>query len=190
MKKRVFVAIDISDKARDKVSAYIKALRERFRSVRAGWEKPEKLHLTMKFLGAVDDLQLAKLTQALERTAREISPFKLQIAEPGVFPSSGKARILWLGIKDEPGNLGKLSRILETECESKGFAKEKRNFKAHLTLARLKEKSTELVETHLKESFEPVEFCVSEIVIYQSELRPTGSVYSVISKHEFVIRSS
>lgn len=184
MKKRVFVAVDISEEARLKVSAYIKSLREKFPNTRVGWDKPEKLHLTLKFLGEIDDEQLAKLIEAIEKTAKEFAPFKSQIAETGVFPSPRQARVLWIDVKDEEEKLRQLNEVLENECAKLGFTREKRNFKAHLTIARLKERSGELVETHLKQNFEPIEFEVSELVIYQSELRPTGSVYSVISKFQ------
>ena len=176
------MAVDISEEARRKVSAYINFLREKFPDVRAVWDKPKKLHLTLKFLGGIDDERLAELIEASEKTARKYSPFKLQIYGTGVFPSPRQARVLWLGVKGEKEKLQVLNGILEKECINFGFEREKRAFKAHLTIARLKESSNELVETHLKENFEPVEFEVSELVIYQSELRPTGSIYSVISK--------
>lgn len=185
MKKRVFAAIEISDEAKQKAAAYAKNLRERFPSVRAGWDKPKKLHLTMKFLGEIDDKQLKELIGSVEKTARQMSPFKIILTETGVFPSPKQAKVLWLGVRDAQESLRRLNEILENECEKTGFAKEKRNFKPHLTLARFREKSTELVDFHLNQKFEPVEFEVSEIVIFQSELQPTGSIYSVISKHEF-----
>ena len=185
--KRIFVAIDISEEARRKVSNYIETLRDEFSNVRVGWEKAEKLHLTLKFLGDINDKQLKILTEAIEKTARQIFIFKLQIKETGVFPSPRKARILWLGLKDEHGNLQNLNEILESECEKFGFEKEKRNFKAHLTIARLREpqKSKELAQKHLQNEFAPIEFDVSEIVIYESKLQPQGSIYSIVSKHIF-----
>jgi 2'-5' RNA ligase len=167
--KRIFVAVDISEEARRKTAAYIENLRRQFPGLRVGWDKPEKLHLTLKFLGDTGDEQLAKLMQAAERAARQIANFKLRIAGSGVFPNSRKARVLWLGVADEKGSLRDLSK----------------DFKAHLTIARLREpeKSGKLVEKHLRENFEEVEFAVSEIVIYQSELSPQGSRYTVVSKH-------
>jgi 2'-5' RNA ligase len=185
MKKRIFVALDISEEAREKTSGYIKKLREQFPKVRAGWDKPEKLHLTMKFLGEIDDEQLAKLINAVEKTASGISPLKLQIAGTGVFPSPRPARVMWIDVKGEEEKLRLLSETLENECEKQGFEKEKRRFKAHLTIARLKERASEMVQAHLREDFTAIEFEVSEIVIYQSQLKPTGSIYSVISKHKF-----
>jgi RNA 2',3'-cyclic 3'-phosphodiesterase len=185
MKKRIFVALDISEQARGNAADFIKKLRERFPKARAAWDKPEKLHLTMKFLGEIEEESLKKLQEAVEKTSRELSPFKLQIAGTEVFPSPGQARVLWLGVGGELESVRRLNEILEAECESQGFMKEKRKFKAHLTIARLKERAGELAETHLREKFEPVEFEVSELTVYQSELRPTGSVYSVVSKHKF-----
>jgi len=94
---------------------------------------------------------------------------------------------LWLGLWDEKGSLQKLNEILETECERIGFEKEKRNFKAHLTIARLREpqNSKELTQEHLQNEFETIEFEVSEITIYESKLQPYGSIYSIVSKHLF-----
>jgi 2'-5' RNA ligase len=184
--KRIFAAVDISDEARRRVSAYSDALRREFSDLRIGWEKPEKLHLTLKFLGETNENQLNDLTKIVSKIAARISNFKLQISATGVFPSPRKPRILWLGINDKTESLQKISGLLETECERIGFPKEKRNFKAHLTIARLREphKSTEIARKHLQNEFEPVEFEVSEIVIYESKLQSTGSIYSIVSKHK------
>ncbi len=88
-------------------------------------------------------------------------------------------------------NLQKLNEILETECEKAGFAREKRNFKAHLTIARLREprKSKELVERHLENEFNFAEFQVSEIAIYESHLQKTGSIYEAIENVKLEIQN-
>ena len=184
MKKRIFTALEISEATRQKAADYINYLRQKYPQTRGGWDKPEKMHLTMKFLGEVDEDRLARLTGAVERAAREIPPFSLRIAGTGVFPSRRQARVLWLGVRDEMGVLQKLNEKLESECGARGLAGEKRSFKAHLTIARLKERAVGLVEAHLSENFEAAEFEVSEIVVFSSELRQTGSVYTVISKHQ------
>ncbi len=185
--KRIFTAIDISDQTRTKVADYIEYLRGEFPQVRVGWERAEKLHLTLKFLGDIDESQLENLIEAVENAAKQISNFRLQISETGVFPSKRNARILWLGVRGDAENLQKLNKILEIECEKAGFAKEKRDFKAHLTIARLREphKSKELVQKHLENEFEAVEFETKEITIYESKLLPKGSIYSVILKSKF-----
>lgn len=191
MKKRIFTAIDISEQARLKVSRYIETLRNKFSDLRVGWEKAAKLHLTLKFLGDIDEKQLKDLENAVLNSvnafskAEKAADFKIQISDTGVFPSKRNAKILWLGLHDKTESLTKINQLLETECEKIGFEKEKRSFKPHLTIARLREphKSGNLVEKHLENMFEPVEFTVSEIVIYESKLLPTGSIYSIVSKH-------
>jgi len=183
MNKRIFVAIDISDEARIKVADYIEGLRGEFSNLRVGWERAEKLHLTVKFLGDIDSHELQNLTEAVEKTAQQFSNFKLRISQTGVFPSKRNARILWLGVEVEHESLQKINDILEAECEQKGFVKEGRKFKGHLTIGRLREpnKSKELIDRHLNKTFAAVEFEVSEIVIYESKL-PQG-VYRVHSVH-------
>ncbi|MBA3631265.1 MAG: RNA 2',3'-cyclic phosphodiesterase [Acidobacteria bacterium] len=185
--KRIFTAIDISVEAKRKVSSYIETLRREFPKLRVGWAKTEKLHLTLKFLGDTEESKTAELSQAIEKIARENPSFKLRILETGIFPSMSKPRILWLALKDERGSLAKINEQLESACEKLGFAPEKRNFKPHLTIARLREpnKSKDLVEKHLNNMFETIEFEASEIIIYESKLQSSGSIYSVVSKHKF-----
>jgi 2'-5' RNA ligase len=181
--KRVFVAVDISEEARRQTTAYIESLKSDFSGLRVGWEKPEKLHLTMKFLGDTNENQLKELEDICCKIAAEIPKFDLQIAETGVFPSPRNARVMWVDVKDEKGNLAKINRALEIQCERIGFAAEKRNFKPHLTIARLKEprNSHELVKKHLEKDFEPIGMKVAEIVIYESRLHPTGSIYEKLT---------
>ncbi len=188
MTKRIFVAIDISDEAKDKAAEYIKNLKDEFPDLRVGWEKTEKLHLTLKFLGDIDDTDLQRLNDAAFETAGQIPKFNLKTTATGAFPSQKKARVLWLGIEDEKGVLHKLAEVFETNCANQGFAIETRSFKAHLTIARLREpqESKKLIERHLETKIEPVKFEVPEIVIYESHLQKSGSVYSVLSKHPLI----
>ncbi|MGI8786587.1 MAG: RNA 2',3'-cyclic phosphodiesterase [Pyrinomonadaceae bacterium] len=184
--KRIFTAIDISDSVRQKISIYIEDLRREFSNVRVGWDKPEKLHLTLKFLGDIDEKRLVILSEAVETTASRISNFNLQIKDTGVFPSKKNGRILLLGVKGETEILQTLNEILENECQRNAFAKETRNFKPHLTIARLREprKSKELVARHLQNEFESNEFEASEITIYESHLQKSGSIYRKVSGFE------
>lgn len=185
--KRIFVAAEISEEARRRVSGYIENLRNDFPQIRVGWEKPEKLHLTLKFLGDCEESQLSELEKIVEEISAEMTDFKLQIAETGVFPNARNPRVLWIDVKDEAGSLAKINGYLETECEKIGFEREKRRFVPHLTIGRVREpnRAKDLARKHLENKFEPVGFTVSEIVIYESRLKPTGSVYSVVSRRKF-----
>jgi RNA 2',3'-cyclic 3'-phosphodiesterase len=187
--KRIFIAVDISDQARAAAADYIESLRGEFRAVRVGWEKAEKLHLTLKFLGVCEERQLKDLEKIAAEITAEISRFTIRIADTGVFPNERNPRVLWVDVKDAAGNLVKIHGLLEAKCEKIGFKREARRFVPHLTIGRIKEpnKARDLAEKHLKNKFEPVEFQISEIVIYESKLLPAGSVYSVASKHNLKI---
>lgn len=194
MIKRIFSAIDISDRARIRISDYIETLRRDHKDLRVGWEKPEKLHFTLKFFGEVNKKELNELTSAVDMTARAIAEmdfqnmvFDLQIMSTGVFPDLRNPRVLWLGLNDRDNLLKTIIEVLEIECQKRGFKREKRAFKPHLTIARLREpnKAKDLAKTHIDNVFEPVEFSASSIAIYESTLLPTGSVYQKIADFSF-----
>lgn len=189
MEKRIFTAVDISDEARQKVSVCIESLRRQFPDLPVGWVKPEKLHLTLKFFGDVGEIGFKNVEKAVEQTVHQISEFKFQISDfklkihsTGVFRNVRNPKILWIGLEDNADLLKTTNEVLENECAKIGFAKEKRIFKPHLTIARLREphKSKKLAETHLKREFPPIEFEVKSIAIYESTLLQTGSIYQKI----------
>jgi RNA 2',3'-cyclic 3'-phosphodiesterase len=181
--QRVFIAIDISEEARAAAAQYEEALRREFAEVRVGWERPEKLHLTLKFLGKTDDDQLERVKRAVGSAAASGNVLTLELAGTGVFPSARSPRILWLGLRESGDALKVLANRMETECETIGFPKENRPFSPHLTIGRVREphRSRELAEKHAASKFGPVAFVVNEVVVYKSELRPTGSIYSKLA---------
>lgn len=185
--QRVFVAIDISEEARDAATRYAEALGRDFSDARVGWEKPEKLHLTLKFLGKTDNRQLEKLKWAAASAAASTAPISLELSGTGVFPNARNPRILWLGLKDFGGELKCLAETIENDCEKIGYPKENRTFNPHLTVGRIREPrhSKYLAKKHSANQFGPIEFAVKEVVIYKSELHPTGSVYSKLAVFPF-----
>lgn len=184
--KRIFTAVDLSEAARNQVSGYIENLRRAHRSLRVGWEKTEKLHLTLNFFGDVNEMRLQQINSAAAAAARLFKPFALQISGTEVFPSPRKPRVLWLGIKEAENSLTQMQTILEKKCEQAGFAFEKRDFKPHLTIGRLREpaRSLQLTREHLARNIESGAFQVSEIVVYESRITATGSIYKVVAKHK------
>ncbi|HEX6126498.1 MAG TPA: RNA 2',3'-cyclic phosphodiesterase [Pyrinomonadaceae bacterium] len=182
--KRVFIALDISSEARDVCSSHIATLRQGFRDVRVAWERPEKLHITLKFLGNTDPRTLGELGSSLRAIAGRHDAFRLRMSHSGAFPSKHRPRVLWIGVEDISAATSALHGEIEDRCRQLGFEEEGRRFRPHVTIGRVRdaEKARELCEQHLRTRIEPVEFDVSEIVIYESRLQSTGSVYSPISK--------
>jgi 2'-5' RNA ligase len=181
--KRLFIAVDISEQARNLAAKYIAELRAAFPEVRVGWERPEKLHLTLKFLGRTSEEQLDAIAQRLKSVADTRRRFRLVLTGRGLFPSARNPRVLWLGIRDVEKKLADLANAVIDEMADLGFEPEKRGFKAHLTIARIKDPPTggPLAEKHLQMEYEPVEFSVDEIVLYESHLRPKGSIYTKLA---------
>ena len=182
---RLFFAVELSEALKTRVGEHIKRLRDAFPHVRASWEKPEKIHITLKFIGEVEVSRAEELSRAAERAAATVEPFELTINAPGAFPPHGPPRVLWLGVEDPSGQLSKLQHALEDETSRAGFPREQRPFKPHLPLARVRspQGARELAAAHRETPFEPQSFSVSELVLMRSELGPGGSRYTRVSDH-------
>ncbi|HEX8747845.1 MAG TPA: RNA 2',3'-cyclic phosphodiesterase [Pyrinomonadaceae bacterium] len=183
---RLFCAIELPQEIRALAAGYMSRLREDAPDARASWEREEKLHLTLKFFGDTEESRVERLTGALERAASAINPFELGLQGTGAFPPYGTPRVLWLGVTDSSGRLDKLHKQLEDECAPAGFARERKRFHPHLTIARLRspEGAKRLAGLHKAGKFETESFRVAEIVLIKSELLPQGSRHTVISHHK------
>ena len=180
--KRIFIAADISDEARQWAASYIDGLRREFPKFRVGWERPEKLHLTLKFLGDVNEDRIEEVQQRVRDVSKAHKAFPMTLSGTGRFPPKGDPRILWFGANDG-GELGAIASRIDRELGVLGFASEKRKFSPHLTIARLREprSSSALAARHLENDFGPISFQITEIVIYESKLLPSGSIYTPIA---------
>jgi 2'-5' RNA ligase len=163
-------------------------LREKFPRARASWERAEKMHITLKFLGDIEEKRLQSVNKVVETVASAFQPFEMSIEGAGAFPPRGAPRVLWLGAKDDSGNLVMVQEKLENEFARIGFKKETRRFHPHLTLARVRapEGAKELREEHERIDFNTSSFTVEEIVVMQSELLPSGSRYTKLSQYKLI----
>lgn len=184
---RVFCAIELPHEVRRRAAEHAALLRERTNEVRASWPRAENLHLTLKFLGEIEQGRVEELSHAAERAVQNTRPFNLNIEGAGAFPPRGVPRVIWLGIKDSSGGLARLQSNLEDECANIGFPREERPFHPHLTLARIRasQGARDLARLHRETGFEAMEFTVTELVVMRSELGPGGSRYTEISSHNF-----
>jgi 2'-5' RNA ligase len=183
--KRIFIGFDISYAAKAACSSHIEQLREKFPDVRVGWELPEKLHITLKFLGNSSVQVISQLDARVAEIAEKHEQFSLRLLRSGVFPRPSRPRVLWIGAEDRPPVIQPLYAEIETACEEFEFPKEEKAFRPHITIGRIRDPyaAGELAEAHLAKKMEPVEFEVRDVVIYESKLQPTGSVYSAVSRH-------
>jgi RNA 2',3'-cyclic 3'-phosphodiesterase len=173
--KRVFAAIDLSDEVRRSIAEYVENLGTDYAKLPVRWERPEKLHLTLKFAGSLDAKALGQFKLKVKNAAANVAPFEIAVAGTGAFVKRRGPSILWLGMKIVSGEEDSFTR-LHSELENDA----KRPFRPHITIARAKDakNARHLIDEHRASSFESAEFEVNELVIYESKLSPAGSVYS------------
>jgi 2'-5' RNA ligase len=187
---RTFIAIDVPPAVLDTITR----IQNRFKSLglHASWVKPGNIHLTLKFLGDTDPDRIPGIQNKLTETLAPFTPFRLSLNSAGVFPDTKHPRVLWVGLKDEEGTLETLQTAIEKALESVGFPREQRSFSPHLTLARIKSPwgiKSPKEKKELKDELDAVNqegigshpFDVSEIKLYESQLTPKGSIYTVLA---------
>jgi 2'-5' RNA ligase len=134
---RLFVAVPLTDDATAAVAAVVDSIRAgepEGRGVR--WVRLEGLHLTLRFLGPTPDDRVADLAAAVESVARDAEPFTITIRGAGSFPPTGRPRTIWLDIRDGVESLEGLASSLDDRLAGLGWDRDRRPFRAHLTLAR------------------------------------------------------
>lgn len=150
--KRIFWAIDFNAEIKNTLGqciAGLKAEAER-RKLKVRWAAKENLHLTLKFLGEVEDSQVDRIDGACREAIYGQVGFDLCVGGLGAFPNVRAARIVWIGMHADNNHLKQLASAIEKAMEPLGFAAERRQFSAHVTLGRIKvpENVGKLVELH------------------------------------------
>jgi 2'-5' RNA ligase len=164
---RLFAALPIPDPARSEVSGLLQRLRGGDWPVR--WVHEDNIHLTLKFFGEVAPDRLEVIAEALQFAVRGTGPLGLSLAEPGVFPSLRRPRVVWLGVAAPPA-LELLQDRLERRADAIGFSPEGVAYHPHLTLGRVREghRLPEGALEQLQEGYEPLPFLVEQLVLYES----------------------
>jgi len=145
------------------------------------WTRPEGMHLTLKFLGEVEEKRVPKIEAALDSAANSIGAFSLSVSGMGTFPDIRRPRVIWIGLKEQGNNLIRLQRSVEEEFNKTGFSPEDREFTPHITLGRIRSQKNVEKLLSLIEKLRDVEldgFDASCVYLMQSQLRPTGAVYT------------
>ena len=185
-----FIALDIPPS----VEKAIAVIQNRFKSLglHASWVRPGNIHLTLKFLGDTEPNQVPGISDKITVALALLAPFEVSLDRVGVFPDLKRPRVLWVGLKDEQGTLKTLQSGIEQALESAGFPADPKPFSPHLTLARIKspkgiksprginELKDEL-DALLSEGIDPNPFPVESVQLYESQLTPKGSIYTVLA---------
>jgi RNA 2',3'-cyclic 3'-phosphodiesterase len=149
----------------------------------ARWVSPGKIHLTLKFFGNIGEARIEPMIEAIKGPIHNAQAFPLRVKGVGTFPHWKNPRVIWMGLIDGKGILIPLQRQLETELEKIGFEPEARTFQPHLTLGRVnssrgKDELIQRMERYREEEFG--EFNVERMILFKSDLRPTGPIYTAL----------
>lgn len=182
---RSFIAVELDASLRAALSDLQGRLKHAPLARLGRWVDPSGIHLTLKFLGDVPTSRLPELRQALHRAAGEVEPFEFALAGLGSF-SPRQTRVIWVGVEEPSGALGRLQCAVEREMNIAGFQPEGRPFSPHLTLARVRDQanSHERAELGAWAKEQKVgrlgTMRVTEIALMQSDLRPSGAIYTCL----------
>jgi len=187
---RLFVGIVLPDAARDRlreISARLRSSAERAR-VHASWERPEKMHITVKFLGAFPADEVARLSASLDAATAAHAPFEAELDAVGSFPPNRPPRVIFAAVGQGAAPLAALAADIDAACASLGVPREARRFHGHVTLARVKSapRSLRVVDLLPADLALRERVPVGEIVLFRSELGRGGSTHHVLSRHPLI----
>jgi 2'-5' RNA ligase len=175
----LFVAVDVPEPIKNAIeTGVVGPLRERLTG--AKWTRPEGRHLTLQFLGEVEDERVEGVTAALASAAARHEPFEAAFAELGGFPNPRRPRVLWLGIGEGADALAALVGDVRHALAPFGFENEDRPFRAHFTLARFP--APNVIEKLPPTAVPDDRFGVAELVLFRSQLHPKGARYTPLER--------
>jgi RNA 2',3'-cyclic 3'-phosphodiesterase len=179
---RLFLAVNLTDEVRAAVHDATIPLRRAAPGLR--WVAPERLHLTMKFLGATAPDATQALISALTEVAATHAAFAMELSGLGAFPNLRQPRVVWLGVTPDP-KLELLQHDVEARCAALGHPLDGRVFRPHLTLARASGGTDARFADALRSAARAVQFQahspVASVDVMRSEASPDGVRYAVLA---------
>lgn len=184
---RLFIGIELSDAMKTAAAAASDRLQAAFAKARlrvdARWVPAANLHVTLWFIGEVDDARGARISEAMNAPF-DVAPFTLGAAGLGAFPPSGPPRVFWVAVTAGADPLRELHRQVESRLTPFGFEPERRVYSAHLTIARVKDVArgaSHRIRRLLADT--PADAGATDITavtLFRSHLSPKGSTYEAL----------
>jgi 2'-5' RNA ligase len=176
---RTFLAIDLTDDVR---RAIVRAQGELKKLAGRGvsWVRPENMHITLKFLGEVDEARLPEVVDATCDAVGGAIPFEVDVQGLGTF-GRRQPKVIWAGVLDPDGRMTDVFRAVEAALAPLGFAADTRRYLPHVTLGRVRRGAVrslvDRIERERETAFGPVP--VESVTVYTSRLTKTGPIYSI-----------
>ena len=187
---RVFIAIELEAGLVSALGRLQRGLREQV-ALPLRWVDLSGVHLTLKFFGNVEQSRLEDIEAGMKAAATPSAPFELALGSLGAFPNVRRPRVVWIGLGGPTDELLRLQGRIETEMVPRGFPREGRSFRPHLTLARARAGAVrgpgldQIMLSELAVDAEGVTQQATSMSLIRSDLRPTGAVYTRLASVPF-----
>lgn len=183
---RAFIAVELSEEVKTEL-VRLQTVLKRSVCCPVRWVVPENTHLTLCFLGEINQTQIEAVQGVVAEIGTRFAPLRMEMAQPGAFPNLAQPQTLWIGLGGEQKALSRLQHCLEVALQVVGYKADDRLFSPHLTVARVQSEAAPDVRRDLGEAlrnFEvaPMGVAVTELCLMKSVLRPTGAVYTCLDR--------
>jgi 2'-5' RNA ligase len=166
---RTFLAIPLDRATLSRIESIQKRLQPTLPEIR--WTDRNNLHLTLHFFGDITEESLEKSAKIMVSVGSLFIPFTLTLTEIGAFPSTDRARVVWIGVKS--AKLGELHHALQTKLRAAGTPIECRPFRPHITIGRSRQRPGRILSQ--QQTIVTDNMRVDRLVLYESRLQPTGA---------------
>jgi 2'-5' RNA ligase len=181
---RTFIALDLGKTIRDRLVTLQETLSRSAPDVK--WVEPENLHVTLLFIGEVDERAMLEVCRGVGQSCQSIARFRMSVETLGCFGNPRRPRTIWVGIGDGAAEVTALHGALEEKLLELGcYRREERAFTPHITLGRVKQDDSGAdlsVILQKKANWQAGTVDVSEVLVMSSELTPQGPIYTVLSR--------
>jgi 2'-5' RNA ligase len=179
MSLRAFIAVELAEAVRRNVAALAAEFRRLGADVK--WVEAENIHVTVKFLGQVEESDLRAICRVMDEAVAGIEPFGLAVAGAGSFPPGRRPRTIWVGLEEEAPHLTEIHRRLDSGLTALNVPPDRRGFAPHVTLGRSRsERGLDRLAAAIAAAAgrRLGEQQVDALTLFQSDLTPEGPVYT------------
>ena len=183
---RAFIAIELSEEIKETLAQIQSHLKYSGADVK--WITPGNIHLTLKFLGEIDEKKCEGIKAALDEIAKSTKPFEISLKDIGAFPKIDYPRVIWVGLDKGAKESTDLAKKIDEALAKLGFQEETRPFAAHLTIGRVRSaKNKEALKGKVLGYGERVtgNEKISSVILFHSKLTPAGSIYTKLHEAKF-----
>ncbi len=174
---RLFIALPLSRQVQEQLGRLILPLKEKGGQVK--WVEPKNIHLTVRFLGDTEQELVPAIAEQIDAVTSRFQPVETMIDRLGGFPNLNRPRVIWVGISEKTETLSEMAAQMEQGMRQLGFEPEKKRFRSHLTLGRVRRPQglDQLISFIKDYKFEPILVELNRLCLFKSTLTPAGPIY-------------